>query len=220
MVYGQIKFRDVWLEKGNNEYRNSSKFEMSAVKAIGTRHCTSNLFALSWLCESTSKVYCFPCKLLSDNESVFTTGFNRWKHGDEGIQSHSKSEYRTSLAAAIIRSKTSERVDKALIKDMEIKYRRSVVTRLIDVIMSLCEKGLAICGKNEIIGSVHNGNYLGILELLSKYDSYLERHIEKYGNKGSGCTSYLSHDICEEIIQIVADVLKMILVEVRESKCF
>ena len=74
----------------------------------------------------------------------------------------------------------------------------------------------------KIIGFVHNGNYLGILELLSKYDSFLDRHIEKYGNKGSGCTSYLSHDICEEIIQqVMADnVLNKILEEVRELKYF
>ena len=68
---------------------------------------------------------------------------------------------------------------------MEIKYRRSVKIRLIDVIMFLCERGLAIRGINETIGSVHNGNYLGILELLDKYDSFSERHIEKCGNKGS-----------------------------------
>ena len=69
---------------------------MSAVKEDDrTRHYTSNLFTpmhsltgetrdLSWLyySESTGKEYCFPCKLLSANESVFTTGFNNWRSTD------------------------------------------------------------------------------------------------------------------------------------------
>ena len=96
-----------------------------------------------------------------------STGMNEFNH--------SKSEqHHTSLPTTIIRSKTSGRVYKRLIKDMEmeIKYWRSVITLLIDV---LCDRGLVICGNNEIRGSVHN-DYLEILELLSKYDSYLERH--------------------------------------------
>ena len=83
------KFLDFWVEKGNNACGNSSsKFEMSAVKeGDRTRQCTSNLFTgthsltgekLDLSCLYYSEVYCFPCKLLSDNESVsqlvLTTG--------------------------------------------------------------------------------------------------------------------------------------------------
>ena len=69
----------------------------------------------------------------------------------------------------------------------------------------ICERGLVIRGKDSLISSVHNGNYLGILELLSIYDSFLAAHISKHVNQGSGHASYLSHFICEELIQLMAD---------------
>ena len=59
------------------------------------------------------------------------------------------------------------------------------------------------------------------MELLSKYDQFLARHLDKYGNKGSGSTSYLSHSICDELIIIMADkVMQAIVAEVQESKYF
>ena len=73
----------------------------------------------------------------------------------------------------------------------ETKYWRAVLTRVIDVMIFLSSRGLAIRGSDEKLGSVHNGNFLGIVELLSKYDSFLASHLAQYGNKGCGSTSYL-----------------------------
>ena len=92
---------------------------------------------------------------------------------------------------------------------------------MVDVLKLICECGSPDRGKDETLGSVHNGNYLGIMELLSKYNPFLARHLDKYGNKGSGSTSYLSHSICDEIIIIMADkVMQAIVAEVQESKYF
>ena len=43
--------------------------------------------------------------------------------------------------------------------------------RLVDILKRrpIRERGLSIHGKDEIIGSHYNGNYLGILGLLNKY---------------------------------------------------
>ena len=71
--------------------------------------------------------------------------------------------------------------------ELESKYWREVLQRIIDVIVFLSKRGLALRGHDEIIGSCHNGNFLGIIKLLSKV----------YGNKGRGSTSYLSHSICD-----------------------
>ena len=193
------------------------------------RHCTASLFTrkhsltgeihdLSWLCysESTGKVYCLPCKLLSNKTSAFTTGFNDWKHAGESIESHGKSpQHRNALANAVIRSKTNARLDQNLLKAMqaETKYWRAVLTRVIDVMIFLSSRGLAIRGSDEKLGSVHNGNFLGIVELLSKYDSFLASHLAQYGNKGCGSTSYLSHSICDEIIHIMANMVMEVIIE-------
>lgn len=55
----------------------------------------------------------------------------------------------------------------------------------------LASRGLALRGENERLGSNQNGNYLGILELLSKYGPFLKEHINTCGNKGHGVTLYL-----------------------------
>ena len=212
--------------------------QISKTERDRTRHCTASLFTRkhsltgeildlpSWLCysESTGKVYCFPCKLLSTTESYFNRGFDDWKHGHEKVEAHSKSpQHRKAIASVIIRSKIGCRVDKALMKEMETerKYWREVLTRVVDVRKLICEGGSPVRGKDETLGSVHNGNYLGIMELVSKYDPFLARHLDKYGNKGSGSTSYLSHSICDELIIIMADkVMQAIVAEVQESKYF
>ena len=105
--------------------------------------------------------------------------------------------------------------------EREITYWRAVLMRVLDVLKFLCERGLAIRGKDETIGSVHNGNFLGIIELLSLYDLFLKRHLDTYVNKGKGTTSYLSHTICDELIKIMADkVMATIIQELQQCKYF
>ena len=152
---------------------------------------------------------------MSQQESLFTTGFNDWGKGHEKIDAHRKSpQHRNAVSATIIRSKINCGIDKSLIVEFETetKYWRNVPFCVLDVLKFLCELGLAIRGKDESIGSVHNGNYLGI---ICKYDPFLRKHTDTYGNRGKGTTSYLSHSICEELIKIMADkVLKQIIEEV------
>ena len=71
--------------------------------------------------------------------------------------------------------------------------------------MFLCERGLFLKGKDEITGTGHNGNFLGIIELLSRYDFFMANHIAKHANKGKRHQSYLSHTIYEELIRIMSN---------------
>ena len=216
-------FRKYWLQQGSKSCRNEkSDFKQSEIRdqhCDGYRHCTATLFKrkhslseesfdLTWLCysESQGKLYCFICKLLSNEENSFTRGFQDWKNAKAYIESHSKSpSHRKSLGDAMIRSKNVQ-VDQKLIEGRiaESKYWQKFLTRVVEVLIFLSGRGLSICGSNENIGSVHNSNFLGILKLLATYDSFLAEHLEKYGNKGHGSTSYLSHSICDELLKIMA----------------
>ncbi|GFR18334.1 zinc finger MYM-type protein 1 [Trichonephila clavata] len=69
----------------------------------------------------------------------------------------------------------------------------------------LVSRELAFRGDNEILGSQHHGNYLGILELIAEYDAFLNSHLAKYGNEGKGKQSFLSATICEELIEILGN---------------
>ena len=57
---------------------------------------------------------------------------------------------------------------------------------MVETIRFLSARGLAFHGSDEVVGSSRNGNYLGILELLAKFDPFLAQHINH--NKGRRAT--------------------------------
>lgn len=60
-----------------------------------------------------------------------------------------------------------------------------------------------------------------MLELISKHNPLLKEHIKKYGNAGSGVTSYLSHSIATELSEILAmKVLNLIITELKVAKYY
>ena len=132
-------------------------------------------------------IYCFTYKLFSRNLTNFTKGYNDWKHVYEKVSAHENSDnHRSAHTTMMNRSTSIQRIDKDLIKQIEneTQYWRDVLRRTIDVIIFICERGLAFIGSDQDIVSNHNGNYLGILELLSKYDPLLSTYTEKYSAKG------------------------------------
>ncbi len=50
-------------------------------------------------------------------------------------------------------------------------------SRVVAVVKFLAEWGLAFRGSSEIFGRADNGNYMGILELISEIDPFLKSHI-------------------------------------------
>ena len=59
------------------------------------------------------------------------------------------------------------------------------------------------------------------MELIAQFDPFLKEHIEKYGQKGRGTTSYLSSTVCEEFIDLMGEkVKKTIAAELQHAKYF
>ncbi|CAH0405833.1 unnamed protein product [Chilo suppressalis] len=125
---------------------------------------------------STGKVYCFPCVLFGDaqKQSQFQTGFSDWKNVSHRIQSHeNNATHRVCVQTLISRRRVQGRIDTSLeiTVNKEREYWVKVLQRVVSVIKFLSTRGLAFRGDNEILGSQHNGNYLGILELIADVDS-------------------------------------------------
>lgn len=76
--------------------------------------------------------------------------------------------------------------------ETELHYWRSVLNRIVAVNKCLSSRGVVFRGDNKLIGSNNNGNFLGLLELLAKFDRFLAKHIENHGNEGREHVSYLS----------------------------
>ena len=142
--------------------------------------------------------------MLNATRSRFTEeGFGDWKNAYPRLQQHERSaEHRSALITFINRQCQNQCIDANLKQEIckERLYWEKVLKRVVEVVRFLSERGLAFRGQDETIGSEHNGNYLGMLELLAKFDPFLNEHIENFANKGKGHISYLSHHICDEFI--------------------
>nr|XP_012566309.2 zinc finger MYM-type protein 1-like [Hydra vulgaris] len=121
------------------------------------------------------------------------------------------------------RKEVLNRVDQKLKYQVEteINYWKNVLTRVVAVVKSLSSRGMSFRGDDDRFGSVHNGNFMMSLELIAQFDPFLALHIEKFGNKGKGSTSYLSFNIYEQFISIMADnVIQQMVKEIKEAEYF
>ncbi|XP_013793792.1 52 kDa repressor of the inhibitor of the protein kinase-like [Limulus polyphemus] len=101
----------------------------------------------------------------------------------------------------------------------ETEKWRNILTRIIDVVIFLSQRGLAFRSSSQRIDDIHNGHFLGIIELLANYDPILAEHVAKVRasqEKGerlqvhyisgssqvefiSNCTYYVRSHILDEI---------------------
>uniref|UniRef100_H3A5Q3 TTF-type domain-containing protein n=1 Tax=Latimeria chalumnae TaxID=7897 RepID=H3A5Q3_LATCH len=237
------ELRSYWVTKGTDECQHADgDFSASERKYEHEQHprrCTRSMFQRvytksgevserKWLIYSptTGSVYCFACKLFSnDQKNHFgNAGFQDWKHADRALSMHENSEcHRRAMVSLTTHMDTEGRIDKCLVTQYraEKQYWCDVLHRILKVVRFLAERGLALHGENEIFGSPHNGNFLGIVELIVKYDAFLAQHINKHGNMGRGHVPYLSSTICEVFIALLEEkVFEHIVKELKEAKYF
>jgi len=128
---------------------------------------------------STGNVYCFVCKLFSStsasNSNQFQSGFADWKNATSRITSHEISKSHLAAVKVFIEMQGTRRIDVGLVQQIEHerRYWVQVLHRVVAVISFLAERGLAFRGDSETIGCSSNGNYLGCIELVAKFDPFL-----------------------------------------------
>ena len=101
-----------------------------------------------------------------------------------------------------------------------LSFGKNVLKRLIDIVIFLAEKNLAFRESDEVLGYSHNGNFLGLFELLAKRDPVLmelKNRIIKHTTK----KHYLSNTIQNELINIVAKkVEKELMTQLTKAKYY
>lgn len=192
----------------------------------------NDIIQRDWLIfsESTGKFFCYICILFKSdmpgNPNVpnqFHTGFNDWKNAYSRISSHEMSKDHFAAISALVNYQKTRQIDKTFdtVKEKESAYWTRVLRRVVEVIKFLTERGLAFRGDNETHGDPSNGNFLGCIDLLAKFDPFLEEHVRRYGNPGRGKVSYLSSTTYEELINILGSkVLEKIVAEIKEAKYY
>uniref|UniRef100_A0A1A8IJ03 TTF-type domain-containing protein n=2 Tax=Nothobranchius kuhntae TaxID=321403 RepID=A0A1A8IJ03_NOTKU len=187
--------------------------------------------------ESAKDLYCIPCLLFSHEQTKPSkSALNskdglklaniKWKKMYGKLPEHEtnaphkqcylkwKSLQHSLLAAT--------GVDGHLQKQMltEVEKNKMILERLLDVTLHLASRNLAFRGKTSNLDDVHNGNFLGTLELLSHYDPLLHEHLEKIRQKKKGArlTHYLSAETQNEFIELCGKrVLNAILAEREDA---
>ena len=66
---------------------------------------------------------------------------------------------------------------------------------ILDVTMFMGERSLSFRGSIQCVGDLHNGNFLGILELISHYDPILREHVTNVQISQENAKGY-KHTIC------------------------
>ena len=93
-------------------------------------------------------------------------------------------------------------------------------TKVVNVEKISPNSGLVFRGSEEKIGSQTKRNFLGIIQLISQHDPFLAKHLVKYGNLGSGKTSYLSKTIYEELIHLMRKEIFSFIGKEMKGKIF
>ncbi|CAB3990491.1 Hypothetical predicted protein [Paramuricea clavata] len=198
--------REYWATKGSSDCSNSdADFSATSTLLEGDkykRQCQKSMFTYThqltkeqhlrtWLCYSPSQhaLYCFACKLMTDVFVFGKQGCTDWKHASQQISRHERSSnHRQAMVQLLQRSDANSRVDAELVKQTktEREYWCSVLEQAVETICLLGERGLAFRGSDEVVGSAKNGNYLGVWELVAKFNPFLVQHIKLHANKGTG----------------------------------
>lgn len=151
----------------------------------------------NWVLYSPSQnsLICFMCRLFGTvnpaPNKFSSTGFTDFHIIQRAFKQHeiSKSHVLSELAYRNQLKRSSQvTLDTTFMIESknEIEYWRSILKRIVAVIKFLGSRGLPFRGSDQTFGSIRNGNFLGILDLLSKFDPLIAEHIARYGNKGRG----------------------------------
>lgn len=174
----------------------------------------------TWLCYSLllQKAYCEPCWLFTNRASkniqnIWMEGYDDWKHIVEAIERHETSK--EHLHSCFVHRQwqlhgTLDEEQESIIK-REKNFWRQVLTRLLDVTLTLSTCNLAFRGHRELVyahDSGPKGNFLSIVELLAKYDPILQELL----SKPKGQIKYLSPKIQNELIAVLVQKVENALV--------
>ncbi|KAL4107373.1 hypothetical protein QTP88_017731 [Uroleucon formosanum] len=138
--------------------------------------------------------FCFSCRMFKGNEknsgqidsTFFEKGFSAWYRAGEAFKKHQLSKYHLNSSTALynylhntsIASKIDElHAYETSQKEIERQNNRITMNRLIDIVICLVKSGRPFRGHDESSHSVNQGLFKELVNLLSKYDTVLKKHL-------------------------------------------
>src|SRR6218665_155191 len=196
---------------------------------------------LTWS-DRLQSLFCFPCRLFGmlDNPPKSQLGCPIgwsavsgpiWRKLYDRLVEHEGSNYHRQcyiswrqLESSLKNQNTVDVMLQNEIMSNRARWR-TILKRLLHVVFFLAERGLPFRGDSLLIGHKSNGLFLGMLEVIAKYDSILNSHLEKVRqsqvDERREQVHYLSPESQNEFIQACSEKLQVkILCEISEAKYF
>ena len=184
-----------------------------------------------WLVYSVSNnsVFCFCCQLFDSKSAsnlASAEGFKKWKHLSDALKMHENSPAHkkalTQWTEAEIRLKTGLTIDKEEQKVISKESLRwnNVLQRLMHITLYLAENNMAFRGSFDKLFTPNNRKFLGLVQLLAKFDPIMEEHV-KLAVKGDLADHYCGKNIQNELIELMTSKVKStILSRINDSKYY
>lgn len=183
-----------------------------------------------WLVYSpvADRIFCFQCKLFNNQSggALASTGCSDWKHVSATLSDHeiSKGHFAATVSCVELEMRLTNRCtinDYHASQIQAEKWRwREVFKRLLAIVQFLAEHNLAFRGSVDRLAEPHNGNFLGLVQLLGKFDPVMQEHIRRIKNDEIH-DHYLGKRIQNELITVIGDKVRSeIIKRVKLAKYF
>jgi hypothetical protein len=115
---------------------------------------------------------------------------------------------------ALGRMSRNDGIDNMMLEQIknEKLHWRAVLTRILAVVQYLAENSGAFRGKTEQLYQPNNGNFLGLIKMLTKFDPTMQEHVRRIKD-GKTQDHYLGHRIQNELIELMASEVKKIIID-------
>lgn len=169
----------------------------------------------SWLEYSVEKdsCFCFPCrKYLSgnDRDKVFTMeGFKNWKSATDkgkGFSKHCASKSHMLAVVSWEERKKFEKEGSALesLCNTQVENNRYYISRVFEIIKFLATNELPFRGKEEVIGDLHSGLFMKMMEYTMNIDAKFAKICKSIPENAK----YTSPHFQNDVIGMMAQLLK------------
>ncbi|CAN7939480.1 unnamed protein product [Ixodes hexagonus] len=178
---------------------------------------------------TVSAAACSPV-MLQKRHLQFITGFQAWWKLNPKVQDHEGSEEHLRCLeqwkTLEIRFRLQKTIDTEIIQSLETEQRKwsDILHRLLDITLFLAKQNLAFRGHREDELAANKGNFLEMVEMLSKYDPVLKEHmlrLKESTQKVKVSVSYLSPATQNEFIGVLARRVKeQLLLDIKSAQYY
>ncbi|XP_074361855.1 uncharacterized protein LOC141702048 [Apium graveolens] len=151
---------------------------------------------------------------------------NDWHNISQRLRSHERNPHHIESIARWVelekRLKLSVTIDSTVQEKItqEKKHRKQVLERILAIVKRLGRNNLAFRGNSEKIYENNNRIFLQMIELLAEFDPIMQEHTRRI-LQGETHYHYLSHKIQNEMIQLLAQEVKGLIIDrVKDAKYF